>query len=203
VHGARSEQARLSRDARVAHVREITELASRASAALPFYSNPISVLNRRTLADTKRQAYLADLAEAGPAELDQLAQFAAATGNHALAYACVVRCDRLPSRDRPFSRRELAEHLVGDECFAAQVSLREAELAGLEALYADTAFETGETSSQRNLEIAAKRRSLEQYVAAHDPNEERGDIEEEDDLNPEERRMVDQIKKSLGLDGNQ
>jgi hypothetical protein len=202
VQGARAEQARLTKDQRTAHVREITDLARQASDALPFYANPISVLNRRTLADPKRQAYLADLAEAGPAELDQLAQYAAATGNHALAYACVVRCDRLPSRDRPFSRRELAEHMVGDECFAAQLALREVELAGMEALYSDTAFETGEESGQRKLEIAARRRDLERYVAEHEPAEEQDDTEEEDDLNPEERRIADQIKASLAKGGD-
>jgi hypothetical protein len=202
VRGARAEQARLTKDQRLAHVREITDLARTASEALPFYSNPISVLNRRTLADPKRQAYLADLAEAGPAELDQLAQYAAATGNHALAYACVVRCDRLPTRDRPFSRRELAEHMVGEECHAAHVALREVELAGMEALYSDSTFETGETSGQRTLEIAAKRRDLERYIAEREPADEQDVPEEQDDLNPEERRIADQIKASLAKGGD-
>jgi hypothetical protein len=197
VQGARAEQSRISKDARLAHVREISDLARQASAAMQFYTNPIAVLNRRTLADPKRQAYMADLADAGPAELDQLAQYAAATGNHALAYACVARCDRLPQRDRPFSRRELAEHMVGDECLAAQVALREVEIAGLEALYSDTKFETGEASGQRSLEIAAKRRDLERYIADRESADEQDEPDVEDDLNPEERRIADQIKASL------
>lgn len=200
VQGARAEQARLSKDARLAHVREVTELASRASAALPFYTNPISVLNRRTLADPKRQTYVANLADAGPAELAQLAEYAAATNDHSLAYACIARCDRMPSRDRPFSRKELADHMVGDECFSAQVALRQAELAGMQALYDDTAFETGEASGQRKLEIAAKRRDLDRYIGEREPAEE--DAVVEDDLNPEERRIADGIKASLGLGGD-
>lgn len=200
VNGARAEQARLSKDQRIAHVREITELSRQASEALPFYSNPVAVLNRRTLADAKRQAYMADLADAGPAELGQLAQYAAATGDHALAYACIARCERMPTRDRPFSRRELADHMVGDECFAAQVALREVELAGMQALYDDTAFETGEVSGQRTLEIAAKRRELDRYVGEREPAED-DEAEAEDELNEEERRIADQIKASLALGG--
>lgn len=201
VHGARAEQARLSKDQRIAHVREITELARRASEALPFYSNPVTVLNRRTLADPKRQAYVGNLAEAGPAELDQLAQYAAATGNHALAYACIARCDRMPHRDRPFSRKELAEHMVGDECFTAQVALREVEIDALQALYDDTAFETGQASGQRSLEIAAKRRDLDRYIGEREPVQE-DESQGADDLNEEERRIADQIKASLATGGN-
>jgi hypothetical protein len=200
VQGARAEQARVSKDQRIAHVREITELSRRASEAFPFYANPIAVLNRRTLADPKRQAYLADVVDAGPAELNQLAQYAAATGNHALAYACIARCERMPTRDRPFSRRELANHMVGDECFAAQVALREVELAGMQALFDDTHFETGEASGQRSLEIATKRRELDRYIGEREPlddHEQAG----EDDLNPEERRIADQIKASLAKTG--
>jgi hypothetical protein len=196
VRGARAEQARLSKDQRLAHVREITELAQTASEALPFYVNPVAVLNRRTLADPKRQAYVANLADAGPAELAQLAQYAAATSDHALAYACIARCERMPARDRPFSRQELADHMVGDECFAAQVALREVELAAMQALYDDTAFETGESSGQRSLEIAAKRRELDRYIGDREPVDE-DEPEVEDDLNPDERRIADQIKVSL------
>ena len=198
VRGARMEQARLSKDARLAHVREIVALGEQAAKALPFYSNPVAVLNRQTLADPKRQTYAANLADAGPAELKQLAEFAAANGDHALAYACIARCDRMPSRDRPFSRRELADHMVGDECYTAQVALREVELAGMQALYDDTAFETGETSPQRALEIAAKRRELDRYVAEREPVDE----EPEDELNPDERRIADEIKASLKLGGD-
>jgi hypothetical protein len=200
IQGARAEQARLSKDQRIAHVREITELATRAAEALPFYTNPISVLNRRTLADPKRQAYMADLADAGPAELAQLAEYAAATGNHALAYACVARCDKMPQRERPFSRRELADHMVGEECFAAQVALREVELAGMQALYDDTSFETGETSGQRSLEIAAKRRELERYVGERESVED--EDQGEDDLNEEERRIAEEIKANLAKGGD-
>lgn len=201
IQGARAEQTRLCKDQRIAHVREITELSRTATEALPFYANPVAVLNRRTLADPKRQAYMADLAEAGPAELNQLAQYAAATSNHALAYACIARCEKMPTRDRPFSRRELADHMVGDECFTAQVALREVELAGMQALYDDTFFETGVASGQRSLELAAKRRELDRYVGERQPTED-AETEGEDDLNEEERRIADQIKASLAKRGD-
>lgn len=200
VQGARAEQVRLSKDQRLAHVREITELARKASETLPFYANPVAVLNRRTLGDPKRRAYMADLVEAGPAELEQMAQYAAATGNHALAYACIARCEKLPTRNRPFSRLELADHMVADECFVAQVALREVELAGMQALYDDTTFETGKTSGQRSLEIAAKRHKLSKFVNEREPADEE-ESEAEDELNEEERRIANQIKASLAARG--
>ena len=87
--------------------------------------------------------------------------------------------------------------MVGDECSSVQIALREVELAGMEALYSDTTFETGETSGQRAMELATKRRDLERYIAEHEPAEEQEEPEEEDDLNPEERRIADQIKAAI------
>ena len=70
----------------------------------------------------------------------------------------------------------------------------------MQALYDDTTFETGKTSGQRSLEIAAKRQKLSKFVNEREPADEE-ESEAEDELNEEERRIANQIKASLAARG--
>src|SRR5690606_30331450 len=161
VRGRRKELADESADLRRTYVRQLAEAADSAKGAEELYRSSVGLLMRKTLGSEARSRYLEQTQHSGPEELRHFAILAAATGNLDLAAALVTRVERFPAADRPFSRAELADRLVGDELREVRLALATAQLAAAEGLDADTRFETGQTNAHRRLELSMMRKRID------------------------------------------
>ena len=181
----RRELAAEKRDTRYAYTRQLAEIAASASGAEELFSSSVALLMRKTIGSEGRSRYLAQIEHSGPEELRHLAIFAAATSNQELAAALVTRVDRLPVAQRPFSRKDLADHLVGNELREVRLALANAQLAAVEGLDADGRFETGEKNPHRTMEIAMLRRRIDNEFAPDEPEaEEDGENDADEDPAP-------------------
>jgi hypothetical protein len=178
VSGMRGELVRESADARLVHIRELSELAERIKSATTHYRSPVQMLMRETLGSERRSRIMQQIAASGPVELASLAELAAATKDKELAAALCSRVGDLPRADRPFSAAELADVLLGELHRELGQAIVEAERRVLEGLNADTEFETGKPNPQRSLQIAMLKKQ-EQQIGAYGRA---GDEEQEDEV---------------------
>ena len=102
---------------------------------------------------------------------------AASTGDKELAAALLTRNSGLPVNDRAFSSQELADGLVGDEWRKVNQAIAEVDRIAVEAVHADSAFETGKANATRAVNIALMRRD-EQAMGADLTDLEEDDTEE-------------------------
>lgn len=159
VSGFLGELRRISADQRVNFVRQAARQATDAAAIKAHYKSPAQMLARYSLGSERRSRILQQIAASGPAELESLAELAAATRDMELAAALCSRIYELPPAKRSFSPQELADVLLGEEFRSVNRSLMEIERLGQEALNDDTSFETGRQSEQRLLTIALMKRA--------------------------------------------
>ncbi|WP_271067289.1 hypothetical protein [Caulobacter sp. NIBR1757] len=148
-------------DTRVNHVRKGSLFAANAAAVPAHYRSPTQMLARYSLGSERRSRVLQQISASGPAELEALADLAAATRDMELAAALCSRIYELPSEKRSFSPQELADVLLGEEFRTVTRSLMEIERLAEEALADDSAFETGRKNEHRALNIAMMRRAEE------------------------------------------
>lgn len=182
----RNELARESIDIRTTFVRQLAGLADAAKAAEELYAGPVPYLMLKTLGSEKRALYQQQVASAGPAELRAMAALAASkpSPNLDLAAALAARVGAMPTKDRPFAVKDLAEHLVGAELREIRLALAETQLAAAEGLDADSRFETGTVNASRRLELAARRKRIDEEFdlvgdGEDEPDEDEADAEGE------------------------
>lgn len=178
--GRRSELAQESKDLRTTYVRQLAGLADDARRAEELYTGPVSLLMMKTLGSERRALYQQQIAAAGPAELRAMAAFATSnpSPNMDLAAALAAYVGTMKAADRPFAVRDLAEHMVGEELREIRLALANAQLAALEALDADSRFETGAVNANRRMELAVLRKRI--------ANEFPVEMDEEEDLEADE-----------------
>jgi hypothetical protein len=193
VRGFRSELARESADQRLAHTRELVELAERVRSAATHYKSPVQMLMRETLGSERRSRIMQQIANSGPVELASLAEYAAAKKDNELAAALCSRVADLPRAERPFSAAALADVLFGELHRELSQAMIEAERRVLEGLNEDTEFETGARNPQRSLEVAMLRKR-EQEIGAYAPEDEN---DEPDGADDEGQEAVDRIAAGL------
>lgn len=169
LRGRRTELAEESADLRKTYVRQLAEISASARGAEELYRSSVALLLRKTIGSEARSRYLEQTEHSGSEELRHLSMLAAATGNLDLAAALVTRVERLPVADRPFSRKDLADHMVGEELREVRLALANAQLSGAEGLDADTRFETGQSSAQRTMELSMMRKRIAQEFAIDEP----------------------------------
>lgn len=180
VSGRRRELAKESHDLRLAYTRQLSEIAARSKEAQQHYGSTVAHLMRRTLGSEMRSRYAQQIERSGRAELKSMAELAAATRNEDLAAALIGRVSEIRAQDRPFAARDLADHLVGDELREVRQALARAQLASLEALDADTRFETGKSNPHRRMELAVLRKRMAEEFA-NEPDEKADEDENEDE----------------------
>ncbi len=175
--GRRSELALESKNIRTTYVRQLAGLAEDARRAEELYAGPVSYLMLKTLGSEKRALYQQQIASAGPAELRAMAAFATSnpSPNLDLAAALAAHVGAMRTTDRPFAVKDLAEHLVGDELREVRLALASAQLSALEALDADTRFETGAVNASRRMELATLRKRIaEEFPVDSDDEDDDG-----------------------------
>lgn len=185
VSGKRLELVRETSDQRLAHTRELVELADRVKSAAAHYKSPVQMLMRDTLGSERRSRIMQQIVNSGPVELASLAEFAAATSDKELAAALCSRVSNLTRIDRPFSSAELADVLFGELHRELGQAILEAERRVLEALNEDTEFETGKPNPQRSLHIAMLKKR-EQEVGAY-----RNDDEDDEAATDDDTALID------------
>ncbi len=154
VNGYRNELKRGSADARRAHLKEAGRLLEQTDGARAHYQSPVQMLMREGLGSERRSRLLQQIAHSGPVELASLAEFAAATKDNELGAALCARVSDLAPNERPFSSRDLADALVGEEHRRVTAALMELDRLTQEAAHADSAFERGAANPVRSIRIA-------------------------------------------------
>lgn len=165
VNGFRSELKRQSLDSRVAYLKAVGAWREDVNSARAHYQSPVQMLAREGLGSERRSHLLHQIEKSGQIELASLAALAASNGDKELAAALLTRNSGLPVNDRAFSSQQLADVLVGDEWRKVNQAIAEVDRLAVEAVHADTAFETGKANATRAVNIALMRRD-EQAMGA-------------------------------------
>lgn len=158
VGGYRGELKRQSLDSRVAYLKAIGALREELASAHAHYQSPVQMLAREGLGSERRSRLLHQIEKSGKIELASLAALAASTGDKELAAALLTRNSGLPINDRAFSSQELADALVGEEWRKVTQAIAEVDRLAVEAVHADSAFETGKPNPTRAVSIALMQR---------------------------------------------
>lgn len=199
VAGHRNEQARATKDARLALIRELSGLAERVRSAEVHYRSPMQMLMRDTLGSERRSRIQQQIENSGPVELASLAELAAATKDGELAAALCGRLHGMKRADRPFDAAELADVLFGEQHRELSQALTEAERRVLDSLQADQEFETGKKNPQRALQIAMLKKR-ETGIGAYeidDLEDDEGDAGEDGESPASVRTANDRIEAGL------
>jgi hypothetical protein len=158
VSGHRAELKRASLDGRVAYIRSISKLHDELVSAKAHYQSPVQMLAREGLGSERRSRLIHQIEKSGPVELASLSALAASTGDKELGAALLTRNSGTAVNERAFSSQELADALVGNDWRKVNQALAEVERLTLEAVHADSAFETGKPSAGRTIQVALRKR---------------------------------------------
>jgi hypothetical protein len=158
VSGHRAELKRASLDGRVAYIRSISKLQDELVSAKAHYQSPVQMLAREGLGSERRSRLIHQIEKSGPVELASLSALAASTGDKELGAALLTRNSGTAVNERAFSSQELADALVGNDWRKVNQALAEVERLTLQAVHADSAFETGKLSAGRTIQVALRKR---------------------------------------------
>ncbi|ADZ70138.1 hypothetical protein [Polymorphum gilvum] len=158
VNGHRAELKRHSLDSRVAYLKTVGALREELGSARAHYQSPVQMLAREGLGSERRSRIMHQIEKSGTVELASLAALAASTGDKELGAALLTRNSGVPHNERAFSSQELAEALVGDDWRKVTQAILEVERIALEAVQADSAFETGRMNATRSVQLALRKR---------------------------------------------
>lgn len=115
VNELRREVVALSDEHRTEMLRQMAGVEQQLAAVESLCQSPQQMLTRAHTGDPKKAAYLQALKLGGPAALRTHAELAVATGDVALASACMIANDALATKQRPFRSASLAERILGPE----------------------------------------------------------------------------------------
>jgi hypothetical protein len=158
VSGYRAELKRQSLDGRVAYLKTVGALREELESARAHYQSTVQMLAREALGSERRSRIMHQIQKSGTVELASLAALAASTGDKELGAALLTRNSGVPHNERAFSSQELADALVGDDWRKVTQAIMEVERIALEAVHADSAFETGRTNTSRSVQVALRKR---------------------------------------------
>ena len=143
-------------------LRQLHALDRTAAALLPLYDSPSIVLSRAGLDSVARERYRAQLASAGPAELQAFARLAIAKKDRILGAAVAARVGELRKEQRPFAAPDLAERLVGDEQKRVVRALSAIRHRFQDALIANRAFVKGNSRPMDKINQGLRARRAEE-----------------------------------------
>lgn len=126
IKAARKERLAATADERAKLGATLREAKASLDLVRDLWSSPVAVLMRVTLGSEKRATYTANLAAAGPKEVDDAMRVAVQTGDKDRAAAACVRIDAMNKESRKslkFSKSDVAEELVAKEFNAATEAL--------------------------------------------------------------------------------
>lgn len=172
------EVSRFSRDARKISaeerstlVAELRDITTKLEATKGSFTDPVSLLSRRTLSDQKRAIYSQNLANAGPVAVESALRDAVLTSDHALAAAAIDRLDNMSKDSRKlvrFSKRDVAESLVAEELAKATEFITMTEIAVSEGELADSEAEGKRTTAQQKIGLGVMKSKLPKADSSED-----------------------------------
>jgi hypothetical protein len=141
IKTARTERLAKTAEERAKLIATLGETRETLALVRRNWANPVGILMTKTLASDTRATYTANLAHAGPYELENTIRVALQNKDQALAAACLVRYDAMDRKTRDlvsYGKDDVAEAMVHDEWSMA------VEAIGL----ADYAIESGELAER-------------------------------------------------------
>lgn len=164
VKAARKERMAATADERAKLAGTLREAKASLDLVRGLWSSPVAVLMRSTLASERRATYTANLAAAGPKEVDDAMRVAVSTGDKDLAAAACVRIDamgREPRKLLKYSKADGAEELVSKEFGAATEALGTADYYRESGDLVARELEGRRVSPNDKIRVGAKRAALE------------------------------------------
>lgn len=152
---------------RVKMRQEIDTLAAKLSPMRDSWVDATALLHRMTLGDKRRVDYYATLATVGPRSLEVSLADAIATGNKALAAACLDRLDALPKNSKSmvrFSRQLAAETVMADELRQAKAAFAMLDIAVAEAEMEAATADGKRVSTTAKLKVGRLKRELAELL---------------------------------------
>jgi len=185
-----------SAEERTKLVAEVRELSNKLAAVRSSWTDPVALLSRRTLADSKRATYAANLASAGPVAVENTLRDAVITRNAALASAALDRLEAMPKDSRKlvrFSKSEVAESIVREELAKATAFIMVSEIATEESNLANAEADGKKTTPGDKIRIGAMKKELKLLLGG-DP-----EAEDPDDNSPGNKSTLtaDEWEKQL------
>lgn len=163
---------KVSADERARLMSEIRDITSRLAAVRHTF-DPVSILMRRTLADSKsasnRATYATVLASAGPVAVESALRDSVIGGNAALASAAIDRLSNMPRQHAKlvrFSKRDVAESLVSEEWTKARAFIAMIDLAEAESEHANGSADGARNTSELLIRVGQLRKELGELVPA-------------------------------------
>ena len=157
-----------SKGERVAMLKALKGYADEAATIQAISSFPLMMLGRVALGDAKRTNYAAQLAGAGPVELETAARQAVMSNDLVLAAAIASVVDRASRDERKslgWSPAEFAQRVMGPLFKNLKAKLDGIQLAFKTALAANREFERGRADPLMNLSLALSRRAASEAAA--------------------------------------
>ena len=146
---------------------ELRDNKAKIGVVAEMWAHPVGILMRSTLGSDKRGAYLRDLQNSGPVELEIAMRDSVLTGDSDKAAACFSRLDAMDNGTRKLvriSKRDVAEPLVSDDWNKARTFIAITEIAVTEAEVADDEAEGKKIVPQRKIGLGVKKMDLEKVL---------------------------------------
>lgn len=145
---------------RTERLRTMKAYANEAAAIQVINQNPVMLLGRTALGDTKRTHYQQQLEGAGPKELEAVARQAIMGNDAVLAAAICTVIDRRPRDRRPFPPADFAERVIGPIWKQVNTKLKSVKVAFQTAINANREFVRGRADPLSNLSNALAKRAI-------------------------------------------
>jgi len=157
----RKQLADSSEENRSAITAKLDEYEASIDATLSLHRSPVQALSREGLGDTKRTEYQTQLANAGPAELQSMADLALATNDKALAAAVLTIADRNRKRYSQFDRAAFAEKVLGEKVAKLRHRLEQAKVRIRDMRMINESFVRGTTNPVDRISLGLAQQRLQ------------------------------------------
>ena len=151
--------------------KEINTLAAKIAPVRESWVDGPSLLHRVTLGDKRRIDFYNTLATVGPRSLEVSLADAIATGDKALAAACLDRLDALPKNSKSmvrFSRQQAAETVMAEELRQARAAFAMLDIAVAEAEMEAATADGKRVSTNAKLKVGRLKRELAELLLEDD-----------------------------------
>ncbi len=159
---------------------EVRDIAAKIKSVRDAWANPVTILDRRTLANSKRAVYAQNLAGANVTALTHALRDAVSSGNASLAMAALMAAEKLPKETRkllPYSAADVAGAIpeVRDEMAKAGQFISLTELAAAESELAQAQAEGARDTSTLLMRVGRLRDEHTALTGGDAEAEETGD----------------------------
>lgn len=140
---------------------KVRDHSDEVEQTLALHANPVQILSREGLGESRRSDLQIQLHDAGPAELQATADLAIATQDRTLAAAVLVTADRDRKRHPRFERVRFAELVLGEGPAEFRKRLEAVKLTMIAMQNANRSFESGTSNSIEKISMGLAQKRLQ------------------------------------------